>query len=110
MTPVLKTGSDESHFNAWLIVSVHIPQSLKGKKSRTELNQCLQRETVTRRAALSTAAICNSIRKEVSEQSPARHQALCYSLFLQKQAENISPLRIFQLINIFLAYIVCMFV
>ena len=33
------------------------------------------------------------------EQSPPRHQALCYSLFLQKQTQDIF-LRIFQLSNI----------
>ena len=31
------------------------------------------------------------------EQSPPRHQALCYSLFLQKLTQDISLLRIFQL-------------
>ena len=64
---------------------------------------------MTQRTALSTIAICNSIRKEVSEQSPARHEALCYSLFLQKQAENISRLRIFQLI-IFFPCLQCVYV
>ena len=34
------------------------------------------------------------------EQYPPRHQALCYSLFLQKQMQDISLLRIFQLSNI----------
>ena len=33
------------------------------------------------------------------EQSPPRHQALCHSLFLQKQTQDISLLRIFQLSN-----------
>ena len=36
------------------------------------------------------------------EQSPPRHQALCYSLFLQKSAQDISLLRIFQLNHIVL--------
>ena len=36
------------------------------------------------------------------EQSPPRHQALCYSLFLQKQTQDISLLRIVQLSNIVL--------
>ena len=31
------------------------------------------------------------------EQSPPRHQALCYSLFLQKSTQDISLLKIFQL-------------
>ena len=35
-------------------------------------------------------------------QSPQRHQALCYSLFLQKPTQDISLLRIFQLSNIVL--------
>ena len=34
------------------------------------------------------------------EQSPPRHQALCYSLFLQKPSRDISLLRIFQLNHI----------
>ena len=34
------------------------------------------------------------------EQSPPRHQALCYSLFLKEQTQDISLLRIFQLSNI----------
>ena len=34
------------------------------------------------------------------EQSPPRHQALCYSLFPQKQAPDITLLRIFQLSKI----------
>ena len=34
------------------------------------------------------------------EQSLPRHQALCYSLFLQKQTQDIPLLRIFQLSNI----------
>ena len=33
------------------------------------------------------------------EQSPPRHQALSYSLFFQKQTQDISLLRIFQLSN-----------
>ena len=36
------------------------------------------------------------------EQSPPRHQALCYSLFLQKPTQDISLLRIFQLNHIVL--------
>ena len=36
------------------------------------------------------------------EQSPPRYQALCYSLFLQKQTQDISLLGIFQLSNIVL--------
>ena len=36
------------------------------------------------------------------EQSPPRHQALCYSLFLQKSTQDISLLRIFQLNHIVL--------
>ena len=36
------------------------------------------------------------------EQSPPRHQALCYSLFLQKPTQGISLLRIFQLSHIVL--------
>ena len=36
------------------------------------------------------------------EQSPPRHQALCYSLFLQKPTQDISLLRIFQLSHIVL--------
>ena len=36
------------------------------------------------------------------EQSPPRHQALCYSLFLQKQTRDISLCRIFQLRHIVL--------
>ena len=36
------------------------------------------------------------------EQSPLRHQALCYSLFLQKPTQDISFLRIFQLSHIVL--------
>ena len=39
-------------------------------------------------------------RTNVGEQSPQRHQALCYSLFLQKQTWDISLLRIFHLSNI----------
>ena len=34
------------------------------------------------------------------EQSPPRHQALCYSVFLQKPTQDISLLRIFQLNHI----------
>ena len=34
------------------------------------------------------------------EQSTPRHRALCYSFFLQKQTQDISLLRIFQLSNI----------
>ena len=34
------------------------------------------------------------------EKFPPKHQALCYSLFLQKQTQDISLLRIFQLSNI----------
>ena len=34
------------------------------------------------------------------EQSPPRHQALCYSLFLQKPTQDISLLRIFQISNL----------
>ena len=33
------------------------------------------------------------------EQSPPRHQTLCYSLFLEKQTQDISLLTIFQLSN-----------
>ena len=36
------------------------------------------------------------------EQSPPRHQALCYSLFLRKPTQDISLLRIFQLNHIVL--------
>ena len=36
------------------------------------------------------------------EPSPPRHQALCYSLFLHKQTQDISLLRMFQLSNIVL--------
>ena len=36
------------------------------------------------------------------EQSPPRHQAFCYSLFLQKSTQDISLLRIFQLNHIVL--------
>ena len=36
------------------------------------------------------------------EQSPPRHQALCYSLFLEKPTQDISLLRIFQLSHIVL--------
>ena len=36
------------------------------------------------------------------EQLPPRHQALCYSLFLQKPTQDISLLRIFQLNHIVL--------
>ena len=36
------------------------------------------------------------------EHSPPRHQALCYSLFLQKSTQDISLLRIFQLNHIVL--------
>ena len=42
------------------------------------------------------------IRPPHLEQSPPRHQALCYSLFLQKPTQNISLLRIFQLHHIVL--------
>ena len=42
------------------------------------------------------------------EQSSPRHQALCYSPFLQKQTQDISLLKIFQLSNIILRpYQVC---
>ena len=43
------------------------------------------------------------------EQSPPRHQALCYSLFLQKQTQDISLLKIFQLSNIVQCVCVCIF-
>ena len=36
------------------------------------------------------------------EQSPPRHQALCYSLFLQKSTQDVSLLRIFHLNHIVL--------
>ena len=38
------------------------------------------------------------------EQYPPRHQALCYSLFLQKPTQDISLLRIFQLSHIVLHF------